>query len=200
MTTQLEVRPRRVNVRAHGTQEQEFPMREQSISAITTVLMTAAEARASTDRLKHAIEDTALLVADLHDREAWRALGFKSWAAYVDAEFPFKRRESYELIDQGRAMRLLSQELGRPVEVTIRQARLLKAAPRSVQHVAQLVAGGTEPAAAIQHVTQHELPVTRSRFDDGYGSLPGDDGEAATAFRCPKCGWTAPVVDEWQGA
>ena len=38
------------------------------------------------------------LIQEAHDRKAWAALGYKSWAAYVDAELPFSRATSYRYL------------------------------------------------------------------------------------------------------
>lgn len=51
--------------------------------------MTRAEARKLTDEAKAEVADLATRIRDLKRRDAWGALGFDSWKAYVDAEFGF---------------------------------------------------------------------------------------------------------------
>jgi hypothetical protein len=114
-------------------------------------------------------------------------MGYASWAAYVDGEFTITRRQSYNLIDLGRAMRLLAQEVGRPVAVTIRQAKLLKAEPQRVQHVAHLIESGTSDAEAVSAAVR-ALPVRAVGREqvEWADECSRDEQMPAT---CPRCGF-----------
>ncbi len=135
--------------------------------AVVVVLLSAGEAEALTERIRRAGDDLASLLAEAHDREAWRALGYPSWSAYVAARFTFERRQSYNLVTQGRAMRLLAAEAGKPVVVTIRQAQRIASDPNVVSRVRQLLDSGMEPEAALREATKArpatKVPERRAR-------------------------------------
>jgi len=63
-----------------------------------TVLFTKPEAEAATAKLKSYFGVSCQLVKELHDKQAWKAMGYGSWAAYTKAEFDISRSRSYQLI------------------------------------------------------------------------------------------------------
>ena len=86
------------------------------------VLLTKNAAKALTKRIQATGADLAALLLEAHDGEAWRAMGYASWAAYVDGEFEFTRQHSYLLIGQGRVNAALV-EAGSSERATVREAR-----------------------------------------------------------------------------
>ncbi len=76
------------------------------------VLLTEAEARDLTARACAAGENLAQMLLELHEGEAWRALGHASWGAYVEAELPFAHRQANYTLTQARAQRLLAEAMG----------------------------------------------------------------------------------------
>lgn len=86
------------------------------------VVYDAAWAESITGRILKAGEDFGALLVEAHEGKAWKLRGFKSWAAYVDAEFDFNRAHSYRLLQQGRVNQRLA-EAGSDVRVTEREAR-----------------------------------------------------------------------------
>ncbi|MFF0009621.1 hypothetical protein ACFYQT_40205 [Streptomyces tibetensis] len=50
-------------------------------------MVTEEQARTLTDRIKVALEGTWLLIQEAYTSRAWAALGYRTWDAYVDAEF-----------------------------------------------------------------------------------------------------------------
>lgn len=93
------------------------------------VVLTEKKARALTERIRKAGEDFGALLLEAHDGEAWRAMGYASWTAYVDGEFEFTRRTSYRLLTQQRVNKQLA-EAGSDVRVTQREAEVV---PRAAQ-------------------------------------------------------------------
>jgi len=69
-------------------------------------------ARLLTERIKQGLADPSLLLLDAHQGCAWRALGYRSWAAYVREEFGLSRSRSYEMLDHGRVVRGLMSAAG----------------------------------------------------------------------------------------
>jgi transposase-like protein len=58
------------------------------MSAAAAVRMDRARARRLTDQLRDALELSVTLLREAHAGEAWRVLGYPSWAAYCAAELP----------------------------------------------------------------------------------------------------------------
>ena len=68
-------------------------------------LLTEDEARALTDRIRDAAEHLWSLLAEAHERQAWRALGYDRWEDYVRAEFNMSRQHAYRILDQAQVIR-----------------------------------------------------------------------------------------------
>lgn len=73
---------------------------------------SADEARDLTDRIKQHAEALWELLLEAHDRGAWKALSYSTWADYVSGEFDMSRSRSYQLLDQGRAVRAIQSAAG----------------------------------------------------------------------------------------
>lgn len=89
--------------------------------------MDANEARVITQRIKDHAEALWALLLEAHDREAWRALGYETWNAYVTGEFAMSKQRSFQVIDQGRviqAIRAASEST--TVDLSEREARDIK--------------------------------------------------------------------------
>jgi hypothetical protein len=72
-------------------------------------------ARELTDRIRRASETAGRvcsLLVEAHQRRAWSALGYHTWADYVRLEFRLSRSRSYELLDQGRVIRAMEAVTG----------------------------------------------------------------------------------------
>lgn len=71
--------------------------------------MSAAEARAITDRINDAAGRLCDLLAEAHEREAWRALGYSGWSEYVAGEIGVSRQHAYRMVDHGRVLAALRE-------------------------------------------------------------------------------------------
>jgi hypothetical protein len=71
----------------------------------------------------------AKLLLEAHDRRAWSALGYSTWAAYVSQEFRFTKQRSFQLLDHARFVSALEDATGRSTAVDLpeRVTRDLKA-------------------------------------------------------------------------
>lgn len=78
----------------------------------TTDLLTKAQAKALTDRIRKHIDAAWADITAAYEGKAWKALGYASWEAYVKAEFDISRQHSYRLIDQGRVIREIEEAAG----------------------------------------------------------------------------------------
>lgn len=89
------------------------------------VLLTAGAARTLTDNIKTLGLEIGEMLTEAHDAEAWKALGYKSWKAYVEAEFEFTRQRSYQLIRQTKVNQQLAAA-GSDLRVSDLEAREVK--------------------------------------------------------------------------
>jgi hypothetical protein len=85
------------------------------------VLFTTEEAEAHTAKITATAAVLCLLVKEAHDKQAWKALGYTSWAAYVDERFIGKvsRSRSYQLIAQAAVIEGLAAETGAEVSTVV---------------------------------------------------------------------------------
>lgn len=121
--------------------------------------MTLDEARAITDRIKATTEELWSLLLRAYEGKAWKALGYRDWAAYVAGEFSMSRRHSYRLIDQGVVIRELAAASGQSVthgsQISERAAREIKPHLHLVkEEIRERVEAGEEPEAAVQAVVK----------------------------------------------
>ena len=101
----------------------------------TDVALTENQARELTERIKTTATRLWELLAEAHEGQAWQALGYESWKAYIQAEFDMSARHSYRLLDSMRpsgvqasvitAIRDISDPRVTP-DITEREARRLK--------------------------------------------------------------------------
>lgn len=86
------------------------------------------EAERLTQRIREAAEQTWRLLEEAHDRRAWAALDYETWADYVGTEFGMGRAHAYRLLDQGRVIRAIEEASGvSPMgDISEREARDLK--------------------------------------------------------------------------
>jgi hypothetical protein len=72
------------------------------------VLMDKAAALKITAEIKSWSATLWLKIEEAHRGQAWRALGYESWAAYLDAEFDISRSRGYQLVNHAHAVRALA--------------------------------------------------------------------------------------------
>lgn len=145
--------------------------------------------------------DVAPLLADAKEREAWRAMGYKSWEVYVSQEFQLGRRQSYRLLDQAEVVRELSEAVGEPVQVKERAARAVKAklTDAGIQARKHKDDGMTAQAAVDTAVAETRTqPVTRSKINDGAAIDFERYDEGAMVLRCKSCGHVGAVGERFE--
>lgn len=94
--------------------------------ATTAAPLTAGEARVITDTIKEHTTAVWNLLIEAHERQAWKALGYSTWAAYVSNEFNLSRSRSYQLIDQARTIHAIEAAVSTVVDISERETRDIK--------------------------------------------------------------------------
>lgn len=149
--------------------------------------LTAEAARILTDRIAASADKLWKLLADAHDRGAWSALGYDSWAAYVDAEFEISRGQAFRLLDQARVAGALEAAVGEPVPVSARQAAVLRHEPaKAAKRAAKAIGKGTDPKAAVAREVERVRSRATSKQGEGSegrseSSTPPGSGRGAVA-------------------
>ena len=70
--------------------------------------MSADEARRALAAIKGHMESARKLIYDLHRREGWRALGYRSWRECVVAEFEGSERRLYQELNAAQVETVLN--------------------------------------------------------------------------------------------
>lgn len=139
--------------------------------------MTEPQVRAAVSKARRYEDEFFRIVGQLHERQAWRAVGYDSWQQFVLEEFGIKRTRAYQLVDQYRVNAALApasedqtprpgpgQELlfeRGPVlsEAQARPLAKLKDDERAVRQAwarARVLAGDDEPTKAIVEAAVEE--------------------------------------------
>lgn len=90
--------------------------------------MSASEAQEITEAIRSAATATYILLAQAHERKAYKALGYETWADYVKEEFEMSAQRSYQLLDLSKAVAMIEAAVpeGTAVKLTEAQARDIK--------------------------------------------------------------------------
>lgn len=119
--------------------------------------LTKLEAEQVTAKIKAYAKVAWLLLFEAHKRQAHKAMGYATWADYVEAEFDMSRSRSYQLISQARVVYEISEVVSTTVDINERQARDLaphldeaKAAAKAAVDALDDAATEAERAAAAE--------------------------------------------------
>lgn len=125
---------------------------------IETTPLTLAQAESLTKSIRDAAEVIWVLIARAHKGQAWKALGYESWADYVKTEFDMSRSRSYQLLDQAKVIAAIKDATpeGTDINVTESAARELKYVIQEAVPEIKEKTAGLEPEEAVR-VTQEIL-------------------------------------------
>lgn len=162
--------------------------------------MTRLQATELTNRIRHGIADVCLLLMEAHDRAAWIALDYGSWNEYVRHEFGISRSRSYQLLDQARVSRALSEAAGLSDVVTVTAyaaADLKPHLPELVEEVRRRSSERVDPRAVISTVVERaraNLAPRNPRRAHGAGE-PVAPGDLTRLAECIAYLHSLPVAD-----
>lgn len=115
--------------------------------------MNETEARALTERIKAQAEQLWRLLLEAHERKAWTALGYETWAAYIYGEFERERDWGYRLVRQGQVIRAIEEATGvlGSIQISTEAAQAIKPSlPALTAEIRERVAAGEDPEEAVQ--------------------------------------------------
>lgn len=125
---------------------------------ISDTPLSKSQAEDLTRSIRDAAEVIWVLIARAHAGKAWKALGYDSWAEYVQEEFNMSRSRSYQLLDQAKVISAVTNALpeGSEIAVTESSARELKYVIQEAVPEIREKTKGLEPEEAVK-VTQEIL-------------------------------------------
>lgn len=99
-----------------------------------------SKAREVTEAIKYAATATYALLYEAYSHKAHKALGYKTWASYVQDEFEMSKSRSYQLIAQAETIKSIEEIVpdGTDIKLTEAQVRDLKSElPRITEVIKQ---------------------------------------------------------------
>lgn len=137
-----------------------------------TVLMSEDEARDITLKIKQYAGVLCSLVKEAHEKQAWRALGYATWAAYCKAEFNIGKSRSYQLVKYAEVIALGSDTSGLPESTIVDSLPEGRARGLDRAELADMLEDAYESLPEDATInTRREL------FDAVLAQLTGDQGE-----------------------
>lgn len=165
------------------------------------VLMTKEEAVELTQSIQSTTTALYVLIKKAHDNKAWLAMGYDSWASYIENEFNFSRARSYQLINQANVIEEINEASGVELYITEREARSIKKKlPEITKKLETEVKGADltseeaeEKAREIIDETKEEMDMVNKynnggQYYDGYAEDEEDNGAMEE--------WTPANVDK----
>lgn len=116
--------------------------------------LTEDEARSLTERIRETVESAWRLLLEAHERRAWTAMGYATWAQYVGDEFGMSRTHSYAVLDVGRVTRAIEEAAGVSCmqDITERDARVIKPHLHAVTDRIRRETAGQPPERVVNMV------------------------------------------------
>lgn len=130
--------------------------------------MEMAEAQQITNAIKSAVTATYLLIAEAHERKAYKALGYSTWAEYVQKEFEISSSRSYQLLDLSKTVKEIEAVApeGTKVKLTEAQARDIK---RELPRITEQIEEETrdlDPETAAEKVNEIVENIREQQKED----------------------------------
>lgn len=163
---------------------------------ITTVLMTADEARNCVARIRMSIESARRDILDLHDREGWKALGYATWRDCASAELGMSVATVYRYLEAATIEREtdFSQiEKNEPIPTT--QLQALKDTPPDqrpavIERANEIAGSNKRTTAHVKQAVEEEKPTTSTTppcEECGRPSTSKQNIGGVSELRCDAC-------------
>lgn len=136
-------------------------------AVVSTAPLSKSQARKITDQINAKSGELWALLKEANDRQAWSALGYKSWRDYAVSEFRVSQSRAYQLLDQAGVVTAIQEAANSTmVEISERAAREIKPVIKEVtKEIKAKVAAGGEPIKttyAVIEAKREELKISTS--------------------------------------
>lgn len=147
-----------------------------SLATIEPYSMSTSEARSITDQIKEHTDAVWKLLVVAHEGQAWKPLGYSTWADYVAGEFSMSRAYSYRVLDQARVIRAIEEAVSPNGDIS---AALTEKAARDIKPVLSTVVDdiregvadlGPEPEPERVQAVVDEVVQSHRRAPEPYWS------------------------------
>lgn len=144
----------------------------EEVSAVVVIdddQMSEMKARELTNAIKAAAEATYVLLARAHHGKAYKALGYGTWAEYVNTEFEISTQRSYQLLNLSSTIKAIESAApeGTQIKLTEAQARDIKRElPFITSKIAEETADLDKDAAAEKIDAIVESAREQKKLDD----------------------------------
>lgn len=131
--------------------------------------MTKPEAEVITARIVDGVENVGKLLLTAQRREAWKAMGYKSWREYATGEFKFSQSYAYRLMKHEEIAETISPMGEKPSERAMRSlAQLPLSRRRAAWKEAVTTAPNGKPTADhVAKVVRDRLPTPTVKLHGG---------------------------------
>lgn len=142
------------------------------MSELAVAVLSREEARSLTDEVKQDAERLWRKLVELYDGQAHESLGYRSWGAYFKTEFGQSERHGYRLLEAGRALEVVSDQLVTPANEAVARelAPLLNQPERLREAWSEASTNGTPTAAQVREVVQRNMGVHYSSETDEWAT------------------------------
>lgn len=130
--------------------------------------MNIEEAQQITNAIKSSVTATYLLIAEAHERQAYKALGYSTWAEYVKEEFEISSSRSYQLLDLSKTVKEIEAVApeGTKVKLTEAQARDIKRELPRITETIQEETRDLDPETAAEKVNEIVENIREQQKED----------------------------------
>ncbi len=148
---------------------------------------TPDEARQLTERIRSAAAALWQLLAEAHQRGAWRALGYDTFKSYVEAEFQMSEQRAYQLLDQARVIAAITESAD---STTVESYAIPERAARELKPHLEVVKERVAEAT-VDTAPEDRPAAARAAVEEFREELRENDGQPIEAPR-PEAPITKP--------
>ena len=164
----------------------------------TEIVMSEDEAKELTISIQSTATALYVLLKKAHDEKAHVALGYRTWAEYIDEEFEFSRARSYQLINQANVIEEINKSSGVELFITEREARDIKNKLPAITKKLEKVKEEDLPTEKAEERAKEVIKEARQDYNevDNAKRYNGDNDDGGYADNED----TSPQSEEWTPA
>lgn len=143
-----------------------------------SILISKEEAVKLTQDIKSTTTALYVLLKKAHDSKAFIAMGYNSWAEYIENEFDFSRTRSYQLINQANVIEQINDASGETLYITERDARSIKSRlPEITKKLKDMKEDGSlSKEGAVEYIDEEVDNAGQKGKGGGGGDYDEDSG------------------------
>lgn len=160
------------------------------------LIMSKNEAEGLTKSIQSTASALYVLLKKAHDEKAYIALGYKTWASYIDGEFEFSRARSYQLINQANVIEEINEASGVELFITEREARSIKSKLPEITEKLKEVKEANLPAEEAEEAVKEVIEESRDSSEIDMAKRHNNNNDDEDSYNED----TSPQGKEWTPA